>query len=237
DGAYAALGDALQATVQPPEREQAATLARILVIDRSGSMSGSDTRDRRTTRMALAKEGAIQAVETLQEGDQVGVVAFDYSPRWVTEVRTIRGPADTRAVSDRIATIQPDGGTDIYSALDYAYKGLQQVSARVKHIILLTDGEQGSPAPFVPLINAMRRAGITLSTVGVSGDIGSRAQADMQDWARRGQGRYYFTNTADEVPRIMTQEARMAGRSFKQERDFKPRLATAAPAVRGLIPS
>ena len=231
------LEETLPVTVQPPEREQASSLALVLVVDRSGSMSGSDTGDRRTTRMELAKEGAIQAVETLKEGDQVGVVSFDYSPRWVAEVRTIRGPADVRAVADRIATVQPDGGTDIYSALDYAHRGLQQVQARVKHIILLTDGEQGSPAPFVPLINAMRRSGITLSTVGVSGDIGSRAQADMQDWARRGQGRYYFTNTARDVPRIMTQEARLAGRSFVQERDFKPRLVTAAPAVRGLIPN
>lgn len=231
------LEEALPVTVQPPDREQSASRAIVLVIDRSGSMSAADTGDRRTTRMQLAKEGAIQAVETLQEGDQVGIVAFDYSPRWIADVRTIRGPADVRAVSDRIATIQPDGGTDIYSALDYAHKGLVQVSARVKHIILLTDGEQGSPAPFVPLINSMRRAGMTLSTVGVSGDIGSRAQADMQDWARRGQGRYYFTNSARDVPRIMTQEARLAGRSFKQERDFKPRLVTPSPAVRGLVPN
>ena len=161
----------------PRSGSRAPSLALVLVVDRSGSMSGSDTGDRRTTRMELAKEGAIQAVETLQEGDQVGVVGFDYTPRWVAEVRTIRGPADMRAVADRIATVQPDGGTDIYSALDYAHRGLQQVPARIKHIILLTDGEQGSPAPFVPLINSMRRAGITLSTVGVSGDIGSRAQA------------------------------------------------------------
>lgn len=237
DYADTPLEEALPVTVQPPDREQSASRAIVLVLDRSGSMSAADTGDRRTTRMQLAKEGAIQAIETLQEGDQVGVVGFDYSPRWVAEVRTIRGPADIRAVADRIATVQPDGGTDIYSALDYAHKGLLQVSARIKHIILLTDGEQGSPAPFVPLLNSMRRAGITLSTVGVSGDIGSRAQGDMQDWARRGQGRYYFTNSARDVPRIMTQEARLAGRSFKQERDFKPRLVTPAPAVRGLVPN
>ena len=169
-----------------------ASLALVLVIDRSGSMSGSDTGDRRTTRMELAKEGAIQAVETLQDGDQVGVVAFDYTPRWITEVRTIRG-ARTSA-RGRPHRHRPAGrGTDIYSALDYAHRGLQQISARVKHHPPHRR-RASSLAPFVPLINAMRRAGITLSTVGVSGDIGSRAQADMQDWARRGQGRYYHTN-------------------------------------------
>lgn len=232
DYADTPLEAALPVTVQPPDRDQAATLAVILVVDRSGSMSTADTSDRRATRMELAKEGAIQAVEALQEGDQVGVVAFDYTPRWTSEVRPIRGPGDVRAVTDRIAAIQPDGGTDIYAALESAYRGLQQVSARVKHVILLTDGE-GTPAPYPTLLAAMRRAGITISAVGVASESGQR---DLQTIARLGQGRYYFSKTAQDIPKIMTQEARLAGRSFKQERDFKPRLVTPAPAVRGLVP-
>ena len=59
----------------------------------------------------------------------------------------------------------------------------------------------------------------------------------LQDLARRGSGRYYFTDTASGVPQIMTQEARLAGRTNKQERDFTPRLASAAASVRGLVPS
>jgi Ca-activated chloride channel family protein len=99
----------------------------------------------------------------------------------------------------------------------------------------LTDGEQGSPAPFPTLVNAMRRTGITVSTLGI-GSTGSAATT-LQTIARLGQGRYYVTSNARDVPRIMTQEARLAGRSFKQERDFKPRLVSAAPAVRGLVPA
>ncbi|HXI15010.1 MAG TPA: VWA domain-containing protein, partial [Chloroflexota bacterium] len=229
------LEAALPVTVQPPEKDQSASLALVLVIDRSGSMSATDTGDRRATRMDLAKEGAIQAVETVQEGDQVGVVSFDYDARWVAEVRHIRGAADTRAIADRIATIQPDGGTDIYRGMEMAFQGLQRVQARVKHVIVLTDGEQGSPAPFPTLTNSMRRAGITVSTLGIAST--GKAAADLQNIARIGQGRYYVTNNARDVPRIMTQEARLAGRSFKQERDFKPRLVMAAPAVRGLVPA
>ena len=235
DYADTPLEEALPVTVQPPDKDQSASLALVLVVDRSGSMSATDTGDRRASRMDLAKEGAIQAVETVQEGDQVGVIAFDYDARWISDVKTIRGAADTRSVADRIATIQPDGGTDIYRAMELAYRGLQQVQARVKHVIVLTDGEQGSPAPFPALVSQMRRAGMTVSTLGI-GSTGSAA-ATLQSIARLGQGRYYVTNNAREVPRIMTQEARMAGRSFKQERDFKPRLVGAAPVVRGLVPA
>ena len=227
------LEDALPVTVQLPEKDQAATLAVALVIDRSGSMSGIDTRDRRASRMDLAKEGAILAVETLKEGDQVGVVAFDYNARWISEMRTLRGAADVKAIADRVATIQPDGGTDIYVALDLALRGMQATQARVKHVILLTDGE-GTPAPFPTLMNAFRRAGVTLSTVAVSSEAG---RGLLQDLARRGSGRYYFTDSPSGVPQIMTQEARLAGRTNKQERDFTPRLASPAAAVRGLVPS
>ncbi|MGI8424944.1 MAG: VWA domain-containing protein, partial [Chloroflexota bacterium] len=235
DYADTPLEEALPVTVQPPDKDQAASLALVLVIDRSGSMSATDTGDRRASRMDLAKEGAIQAVETVQEGDQVGVIAFDYDARWISDVKTIRSAADIRSVTERISTIQADGGTDIYRAMELAYRGLQQVQARIKHVIVLTDGEQGSPMPFPTLVNAMRRTGITVSTLGIASS--GSAAATLQNIARLGQGRYYVTNNARDVPRIMTQEARLAGRSFKQERDFKPRLVNSAPAVRGLVPA
>jgi hypothetical protein len=213
-----------------------ASLALVLLIDRSGSMATADTGDRRASRLDLAKEGAIQAIETLRGGDQAGVIAFDTSARWINEIQTLGGPRDVQAVSARVSTIQLGGGTDFYEPLDAAYRALLRTQARVKHVILLTDGE--APESRLPqLLAAMRRAGITVSTVGVSGDISGNGRAVLERIARAGQGRAYFTNTASAVPQIMTQEARLAGQSDKQERDFRPSLVTPAPAVRGLAPS
>lgn len=234
DYADTPLEAALPVTVQPPDKDQTPSLALLLVIDRSGSMSNTETGDRRQSRMELAKEGAIQAVEALKDGDQVGVVAFDNVAAWISDFRTVQNAGDRRAITDRIATIQPEGGTDIFSAMEYAYRGMQQVQARVKHVILLTDGDDPAPRAFPQLLTTMRRAGITVSSLGVSSEAG---QSLLQDIARRGGGRYNFTNSPSDIPRIMTQEARLAGQSFKVERDFKPRLAAAAPAVRGLVPA
>lgn len=226
----------LPVTVQPPDRDQVASLALVVVIDRSGSMAATDTVDRRASRLDLAKEGAILAVETLKEGDQAGVIAFDTSAQWIADILPLSGASDARAVAGRISGIQLGGGTDFMDGLTLAYRGLQQSSARVKHVILLTDGE--APEAGIPqLLGAMRRAGITVSTLGVSNDISGSGRAVLDRIARAGQGRSYFTNTPNDVPRIMTQEARLAGRNFKEEHDFKPRLVTAAPAVRGLVPS
>ncbi len=230
------LEASLPVTVQPPDRDQVASLALVVVIDRSGSMAATDTADRRATRLDLAKEGAILAIETLKEGDQAGVIAFDTSAHWIADIQPLNGPNDARAVAARVSGIQLGGGTDFLDGLTLAYRGLQQSSARVKHVILLTDGE-AQEAGIPQLLGAMRRAGITVSTLGVSNDISGSGRAVLDRIARAGQGRSYFTNTPNDVPRIMTQEARLAGRSFKEEHDFKPRLTTAAPPVRGLVPS
>ncbi|HEX2324041.1 MAG TPA: VWA domain-containing protein, partial [Chloroflexota bacterium] len=230
------LEEALPVTVQPPDRDQVATLALVLVIDRSGSMAATDTADRRANRLDLAKEGAILAVETLKPGDQAGVIAFDTSAQWIAELQSLNGSGDVRGVADRISRIQLGGGTDFLDGLTLAYRALQQSTARTKHVILMTDGE--APEAGIPqLLAAMRRGGITVSTLGVSADISGSGKAVLERIARTGQGRSYFTNSPNDVPRIMTQEARLAGRSYKEEHDFKPRLMTPAPPVRGLVPS
>jgi Mg-chelatase subunit ChlD len=236
DYADTPLEEALPVTVQPPEGDQVASLALVVVIDRSGSMAATDTVDRRASRLDLAKEGAILAVETLKESDQAGVIAFDTNAQWIADLQTLSGANDARGVANRISSIQLGGGTDFVDALSLAYRGLQQSQARVKHVILLTDGE--APEAGIPqLLAAMRRTGITVSTLGVSNDISGSGKAVLERIARTGQGRSYFTNTPNDVPRIMTQEARLAGRSYKEEHDFKPRLVTAAPPVRGLVPT
>jgi hypothetical protein len=99
DYADTPLEAALPVTVQPPDKDQTATLVVILVVDRSGSMSNTETADRRVSRMDLAKEGAIQAVET-SVGDQVGVIAFDYFGE--LDLQTFVPSAASRPASDQI---------------------------------------------------------------------------------------------------------------------------------------
>ena len=88
--------------------------------------------------MDLAKEAAISAAELLGEYDQIGIVAFEDQPRWAIPPT----PAtDLSVVQAAISEMQPGGGTEIYPALKMAYDGLAPIDAKVKHIILLTDGE------------------------------------------------------------------------------------------------
>ena len=103
------------------------------MIDASGSMAGGPG----SSKMDLAKEAAIRATELLSEQDQLGVISFDDTPRWVVPTAFLDGPA---AVQAQIGSIAPGGGTAIYPALETAYNDIVTREAKVRHILLLTDG-------------------------------------------------------------------------------------------------
>lgn len=80
-------------------QRQIPSLGLILVIDRSGSMSGD--------KMEMAKEAAIRTVEMLRSKDTVGVLAFDTNNLWVVPPMTLNDKK--QEVIDEIQSIQSDG--------------------------------------------------------------------------------------------------------------------------------
>lgn len=181
-------------------------LGMMLVIDKSGSMGGQ--------KIELAKDAARAAVELLDKDDQVGVIAFDGSAFQVSPFETL---SDKTTVLDRIAAIEAGGGTNLYPALVDSFQALKQSTARLKHVIALSDG-YSVPAEFESLIGEMATEKITVSTVGV-------ADADpelLQMIARVGRGRYYFTNDPSSVPQIFAKETLLAGDAAINETPFVP---------------
>jgi Mg-chelatase subunit ChlD len=196
-----------------------ASTALILVVDTSGSMGGGPGG---ASKMDLAKEAAISAAELLGEYDQIGIVAFEDQPRWVIPPT----PAtDLGVVQAAIAEMQPGGGTEIYPALRMAYEGLAPIDAKVKHIILLTDGE--APRGDYPgLTQQMKDANITLSTIGIGSDADTNL---LQELAQLGNGRYYDGNDPFDLPRLVVKETQQVQRAAIVEEDFKPvRISTGA---------
>lgn len=181
-------------------------LGMVLVIDKSGSMGGR--------KIELTKDAARAAVELLGEKDQIGVIAFDGTPYWVSEVR----PSIQKGmVLDRIASITAGGGTTMHPAMEEAFKALQNIEARLKHVIILTDG-YSTPGDFQNLTQDMSAAGITVSTVGI-GDVD---QTLLETIAELGGGRYYFTDDPSAVPQIFAKETIKASKSAVREEPFLP---------------
>lgn len=195
------------------------SLAMVLVIDKSGSMGGQ--------KIELAKDAAKGTVELLGPRDQIGVIAFDGSSNWVSE---LHAASDKNYVIDRIATIEASGGTSIYPALSDAYDALVAAPAKLKHVILLTDGHS-EPGDFEGLAADMAAARITVSAVAV----GEGADQDLlENIAEIGGGRYYFCDDPSAVPQIFAKETVEASKSAINELPFLPQVVRPTPVLSGL---
>jgi uncharacterized membrane protein len=195
------------------------SLGMVLVMDRSGSMTGP--------KIEMSKEAAKEAVELLSPQDYVGVVAFDSEAFWVVPMQSA---ADKGSVEEKIATIQAGGGTNIAPGLEMAYSALSSNPAKIKHVVLMTDGVS-VPGPFYELTTKMAGDQITVSTVGVGSDADQNLLQQMAEW---GNGRFYFTDNPQNIPQIFARETMTASKSSLQETPFQAKVVRPADFLAGV---
>ncbi len=184
------------------QEQERPSLAMALVIDKSGSMGGLP--------MALARQAAKATVELLTPRDSIGVVGFDGGAFVAVDMQTA---SDVEGVKAQIDRLQAGGGTFMYAGMVEGTRMLEGVPARLKHMIILGDG-QTQPADHDGLVRDLADAGVTVSTValGPGADRGLLARL-----AELGRGRFYETNDPASVPQIFTRETMQATRSAIKE--------------------
>lgn len=170
-----------------------------LLIDRSGSMTGE--------KIELAKQAALASAEVLKDNNRIAVVAFDEKPYWV--VKFVYA-GERGKISDKVSALRAGGGTNIYPALKLAKRALDSETAKIKHVILLSDG-QTMGRGYHGLVTELASAGITLSTVGIGEDADRTLLQNMAMW---GSGMFYFTTNFSQIPQIFTKETMRASKSM-----------------------
>ncbi|MDB4998709.1 MAG: hypothetical protein JWM74_6141, partial [Myxococcaceae bacterium] len=201
------------------KRRDEPQVAMVLVLDRSGSMSGLP--------IEMAKAAAKATADTLASDDLIEVIAFDSTPTRVVRMT----PAKHRArIQSDIARIQAGGGTEIFAALDAAYQTLTVTRARRKHVILLTDG-QAPHNGIHDLVQAMAAEGITASAVGLGSGIDETLLRMIADG---GGGRLYKVADPQSLPRVFTRETEMVSRNAAVEEYFQPKVVSPADFLRGV---
>lgn len=192
-------------------------IALVLVLDRSGSMQGP--------KLEAAKESARVTSEVLSPDDYIAVVVFDSEATvWVRPQRA----GNRMAISNKIAQLQAGGGTNIFPGLKDAFDILQNTNAKVKHVILMTDGEAPSDG-IAELVQDMRASRITVSCVGVQG--ADRGLLSMI--ADAGEGRLYMVEDIGSLPKIFMKETQEAQKSQLVEDVIHMRVAKRVEAIEG----
>ena len=183
------------------------SLAMVLVIDKSGSMDGLP--------IALARQAAKASAELLSPQDRVAIIAFDGQPYVICEMMSA---SEINLICEAIDRISAGGGTNMYPAMQHGMDILLGSHSRIKHMIVLGDG-QSMPGAFLELAGEMAESNITVSTVALGGGADRELMSEI---ARIGQGRYYETMDPTTVPRIFTKETMEASRSAIREEPFLP---------------
>lgn len=233
-GGYAGtpLENVLPVAMDVRHRLAIPSMAIILVIDTSGSMGAFG---QEIAKVELAKETAQSVIDLLGERDIIGVISFDQEPRWLVR------PTEARfrdQVMDQVSRVQPGGGTNMYPAIQLAADYLRRSQAKVRHAIVISDG-QTDPGDFQGLLTRMQREKITVSSVAIGNDADVQI---MQNAARWGGGRYYLARDLYSIPQILTAEAFLASRAYIVEERFTPKVSQrglvddlAFPPLRGYI--
>lgn len=181
---------------QPPARH--ADL--VVVLDRSGSMSGRKIHD--------ARQAVIRLIDHMTENDRLAVVAYANGVQtvWPLTTMTFGHRRQARAAVAQVAT---GGGTNLGGGLSQGMAALMQapVPERQRKLILISDGlaNQGITDPRA--LGNMARGAVemngTISTVGVGLDFNEILMTTIAD---HGAGRYYFLEDPQTFARVFDKE-------------------------------
>ncbi len=211
------IEEILPVKLKAPDQEEFQSSALALVVDRSGSMSGQ--------KIEICKSAAIATAELLNSKDYIGVYAFDSAVHVVVPMTRVNS---TSTIANQISMLSAGGGTNIYPGMVAGREALNKVRAKIKHMIVLTDG-QTSGQGYQALASQCHAEGITISTVAV----GAGAQVGLlQAIAAAGGGQSYVTMDPTAITRIFTQDTMVhTGRMIREEA-FEPQLVEQHPMLR-----
>jgi len=217
-GGYAGttLETALPVQMLLPQNMQKPPVAVMLVLESSESQQGDQ----------VVRGAAEAVIDQLTPRDSVGVTNGEMG-----RVVVPLGPlADKAKVKKQIESMQLGDPPTYTPDLNAADEQLAKTTASLKHIIMLGDGDARDA--YQPVVETIHAHGITVSTVAIGSDFGGAAL--MQAIAGWGHGRFYQSNSIQDVPQIFLKETNEGLKPWIVEGNITPRLSSLAEALPGV---
>ena len=196
------VADILPVRLDLPDQIIVPEAAIMFVLDNSGSMGASVMGSIRTQQQ-IANEAAAMAIQSLDKTDLVGAIAFNSSFRVVKALGPNTDPDRTAA---RVRSISSGGGTTLGPALREAGRQLAKADAKLKQIIVLTDGRSSDEEFLEPQAASIAQQGIRITTIGVGDEADSNTLAAV---AKAGGGSFYSVVNPNLLPRIFLKAVRI----------------------------
>ncbi|WP_395750311.1 VWA domain-containing protein [Prosthecobacter sp.] len=204
------LDPLLPVSLELKQEHRKLMVAMAIVMDRSGSMGM--TVQNGFTKMQLGDEGAANAIRFLGPQDLLAVFAVDSEAHEMVPLQQV-GPNRDKMESAVRRIESTGGGIYVYNGLKAAWDQLKTAPAGQRHIILFSDAaDSEEPGAYKALIDEITHNGGTVSVIA----LGTRGDSDawlLDDIAKLGKGRIFYTDKAEELPSIFSQETVAVARS------------------------
>ncbi len=174
----------------------------------------------------VARDCAEGVLAALGPSDEMGVLLWDGTERWLFELQKV---GNRKELAAQIAGMNQGDMPSFQGPLEQAYAALKKSTASLKHIIVFSDGDPTRPTE--ELMKSIVDDRITVSTILISGHSGPDT---MEFMAERGKGRAYEVKSPDNLPQVFIKETAVILKSAIYEEPFTPQLRSSSEVVRGI---
>ena len=174
----------------------------------------------------VARDCALGVLDALGPQDEMGVVLWDGSDRWLFPLTKV---GDKKELGRQVAGMNQGDLPSFHNVMSMGHEGLKKSTGNLKHMIVFSDGDPAAPSQ--QLMNSILEDKMTVSTVLIAGHAGP----DTMAWiAEHGRGRFYNVNNVGQLPQIFIKEAAVILKSAIFEEPFRPKYAAPSELVRGI---
>lgn len=221
------VAEALPVDLDIRQRKSFPSVSVLIMVDASGSMAQLEGG---LPKIRLAARAAEETAKLLTPRDRLAVAGSTDGIEFVLPFGLLTDKNRAYSQIRRLST----GGGGIFAepTIQRAERELNREESKVRHFILLADGDDTDDyGTSLDIVARMKQNKITTSVVAIGK---GKDLAFLQQVARAGGGNFYIVQEAGRLPAIFTQDVSLITRAAIEEGAFVPRATAGEEALAGI---